>query len=86
MPCLQTILSHFMTPEKTENEQLLAEECHKRKRLEVRAEAATSTLNLTSEKHAKTRESVRMEEQRVDQTQQQIHQYIFTHMRNTRLY
>lgn len=34
-----------------------------------------STLNIISEKHAKAKENVRMEEQRVDQTQQQIHQY-----------
>ena len=60
--------------EKSQNEQLLAEECCKSKKLELKAETVMSTLNIVSEKHAKAKEKVRMEEQRVEQTQQQIHQ------------
>lgn len=70
----QESLSDLLYLEKSQNEQILAEECSKCKRLEVKAEAVISTLNTVSEKHAKAKESLIMEEQRVEQTQQQIHQ------------
>ena len=59
--------------EKGQNEQLLAEEHTKRKRIEHKAGSVLSTLTLASEKDAKSKEAFKMEEQRVQQTQIQIH-------------
>lgn len=59
--------------EKSQNEQLLTGELTKRKKIEHKADSVLSALTLTSEKDAKSKEAFKMEEQRVKQTQIQIH-------------
>lgn len=61
--------------EKSQNEQLLAEEHTQRKKIEHKTDSILSTLTLTSERDAKSKEAFKMEEQRVQKTQIQIHMY-----------
>lgn len=60
--------------EKRLNEQVLSKEYSKRKKLESKSDSVLSTLTLTSEEDARSKEALRMEEQRVRDTQRQIHQ------------
>lgn len=65
---------NFYYVEKRLNEQTLSKEYSKRKKLESKSDSVLATLTLTSEEDARSKEALRMEEQRVQDTQRQIHQ------------
>lgn len=71
---LDKLFFYFIGAEKSQNEQILAEVSAKRKRLESEAASAMSKLTSVSERHARVVEKLKMEEQRVTQTQGQIEQ------------
>ena len=58
--------------EKRLNEQVLSQEYSKRKKLESELDKTLSLLTRTSEEDARSREALKMEEQRVQDTQRQI--------------
>ena len=64
----------FSDAEKRLNEQTLSKEYAKRKKLELKSDGVLSTLTLTSEEDARSKEAFKMEEQRVQDTQRRIHQ------------
>ena len=66
------MLQQLLLTEKGQNERVLAEEYGKRKNLESKAENAMSTLSQTADIHARVMETLRMEEQRVAETQGKI--------------
>ena len=65
---------HFYTPEKSQNERLLAEEQLKVKKLESSEASSMFALTQSKDRYDKSREMAEMEEQRVEQTQEQIQQ------------
>ncbi len=65
---------HFVLLEKSQNERLLTEEQFKVKQLESSEASSMFALTQSKDRHDKSREKAEMEEQRVEQTQEQIQQ------------
>ncbi len=65
----------FLKSEKSKNEQVLAKECAKRKKLEQTTESLIYLLSQASDRNTKMKAEFKLEEQGQEQTQRQIDRY-----------